>query len=173
MRLCPISSLDYVAYDTKSERDHTKAITALKAIGVMAAIAGGMFVPPVALAAPLIVLAGPGASEMRPQSDIPVKGGVKLSGSNFKVHLPLDNENQGGLYYVTVWASLGEGSKPFAVSRRAILVTGGDSKEETNKKKDTSQENSQPIEYTNGDENKDGNGNKNGDGKSDSQDQGI
>ncbi|MCB9469659.1 MAG: hypothetical protein H6677_15435 [Candidatus Obscuribacterales bacterium] len=165
--------LDYVAYDTKSERDHTKAITALKAIGVMAAIAGGMFVPPVALAAPLIVLAGPGASEMRPQSDIPVKGGVKLSGSNFKVHLPLDNENQGGLYYVTVWASLGEGSKPFAVSRRAILVTGGDSKEETNKKKDTSQENSQPIEYTNGDENKDGNGNKNGDGKSDSQDQGI
>ena len=171
--------LDYVAYDTKSERDHTKAITALKALGVMAAIAGGMFVPPVALAAPLIVLAGPGASEMRPQSDIPVKGGVKLNGSSFKVNLPLDNENQGGLYYVTVWASLGEGSRPFAVSRRAILVTGGESKEETNKKKDTSQENSQPIEYTNGDEKKDeagngnGNGNKNGDGKSDSQDQGI
>lgn len=163
--------LDYIAYDTKSERDHTKAITALKALGVMAAIAGGMFVPPVALAAPLIVLAGPGASEMRPQSDIPVKGGVKLNGSSFKVHLPLDNENQGGLYYVTVWASLGEGSRPFAVSRRAILVTGGVSKEETNKKKDTSQENSQPIEYTNGDENKDGS--KNGEGKSDSQDQGI
>lgn len=144
--------LDYVAYDTRAERDHSKAITALKALGVMAAIAGGMFVPPVALAAPLIVMAGPGGSEMRPQSDIPVKGGVKLNGSHFKVQVPLDNEDQEGLYYITVWATLGEGSRPVAVSRRAIMVKKDRDKgdDETNKNKEPSQVKSDPKQYTNG-----------------------
>lgn len=136
--------LDYVAYSKKSEKDYSKAITALKALGVVAAIAGGVFVPPVALAAPLIVMAGPGGSEMKPQSDIPVKGGVKIHGSSFKAHIPLDNESQEGLYYVTVWASLGDGTRAFPVSRRAILVTKDD-----NDKKDSYKENSAPIEYTN------------------------
>lgn len=136
--------LDYLAYSTKSEKDYSKAIGALKALGVVAAIAGGMFVPPVALAAPLIIMAGPGGTgELRPQSDIPVKGGVKLNGTTFKAKIPLDNESQEGIYYITVWASLGEGTRATPISRRAILV-----KKDLDDEKEASQEKSSQIEYT-------------------------
>lgn len=46
--------LDYVAYSSKAERDYDKAILALKTVGMVAAVAGGLFIPPVALAAPLL-----------------------------------------------------------------------------------------------------------------------
>lgn len=113
--------LDYVAYSSKAERDYDKAILALKTVGMVAAVAGGLFIPPVALAAPLIAVAGSGG-EPKPVSDIPVKGGIKVDGAAFSGHIPLSNANKEGLYYVTVWASLGRGQKPVAVSRRVILA---------------------------------------------------
>ncbi|MBX9942279.1 MAG: hypothetical protein K2Y32_23660 [Candidatus Obscuribacterales bacterium] len=119
--------LDYVAYSARSEHDYSKAVTAIKIGGMVAAVAGGMFFPPIALAAPLIAVAGsPG--EPRPVSDIPVKGGVKLDGASFNVKLPLNNENKEGLYYVTVWGTLGKGQKSIPISRRVILVEGNSQK---------------------------------------------
>lgn len=113
--------LDYVAYSNRSERDYSKAVTALKIGGMVAAVAGGMFFPPIALAAPLIAVAGsPG--EPRPVSDIPVKGGVKIDGAAFSVKVPLNNENKEGLYYITVWGTLGKGQKSIPISRRVIEV---------------------------------------------------
>lgn len=117
--------LDFVAYKEKSEKDYSKAIVALKAVGLLAAIAGGMFIPPVALAAPLIVMAGPDPGEPKPQSDIPIRGGVKVSGSTFSGKVVINNDSKEGLYYVTVWATLGEGARPFAISRRTIEVKSG------------------------------------------------
>lgn len=114
--------LDYVAYREKSEKDHSKAIFALKTVGVLAAIAGGMFVPPVALAAPLIMMSGSDPTEPRPVSDIPIKGGVKVAGGSFNSKIPISNDGKEGLYYLTVWASLGNGDKPIAVSRRTIVA---------------------------------------------------
>ncbi len=119
--------LDYIAYKEKSEKDYSKAIFALKTVGMLAAIAGGMFVPPVALAAPLIIMAGPNPSDAKPQSEVPTRGGVKLHGGNFSAKIPINNASKEGLYYITVWASLGEGSKSFPVSRRTILVKSSDS----------------------------------------------
>lgn len=113
--------LDYVAYQNHSEHDYSGAMTALKTVGVIAAIAGGMFMPPVALAAPLIAMSGSNA-EPRPVSDIPVHGGVKCEGAVFSAKIPISNESKSGIYYITVWASLGKYSKPFPVSRRAILA---------------------------------------------------
>lgn len=113
--------LDYVAYSSKAERDYDKAMLALKTVGMVAAVAGGLFIPPVALAAPLIAVAGSGG-EPKPVSDIPVKGGIKVDGAAFSGHIPLSNANKEGLYYVTVWASLGRGQKSVAVSRRVILA---------------------------------------------------
>ncbi|MBK8222803.1 MAG: hypothetical protein IPK73_17410 [Candidatus Obscuribacter sp.] len=113
--------LDYVAYSNRSERDYSKAVTAIKIGGMVAAVAGGMFFPPIALAAPLIAVAGsPG--EPRPVSDIPVKGGVKIDGAAFSVKVPLNNENKEGLYYITVWGTLGKGQKSIPISRRVIEV---------------------------------------------------
>ncbi|MBX9667634.1 MAG: hypothetical protein K2X93_08460 [Candidatus Obscuribacterales bacterium] len=114
--------LDYVAYREKSEKDHSKAIFALKTVGVLAAIAGGMFVPPVALAAPLIMMSGSDPTEPKPVSDIPIKGGVKVAGGSFNSKIPISNDGKEGLYYLTVWASLGNGDKPIAVSRRTIVA---------------------------------------------------
>lgn len=113
--------LDYVAYANKAEHDYDKAMLALKTVGMVAAVAGGLFIPPVALAAPLIAVAGSGG-EPKPVSDIPVKGGIKVDGAAFSGHIPLSNSNKEGLYYVTVWASLGRGQKSVAVSRRVILA---------------------------------------------------
>ncbi len=114
--------LDFVAYKEKSEKDHAKAIFALKTVGMLAAIAGGMFVPPVALAAPLIMMAGPDPGEAKPISDVPVKGGVKVDGNSFNGKVSLSNDGKEGLYYVTVWGHITPDDKPVAISRRAILV---------------------------------------------------
>lgn len=114
--------LDFVAYKQKSEKDHSKAIFALKTAGMLAAIAGGMFVPPVALAAPLIMMAGPDPGEVKPVSDVPVKGGVKVSGDSFSSKVTVSNDGKEGLYYLTVWANMGADDKAVAISRRTILV---------------------------------------------------
>lgn len=113
--------LDYIAFASHSEQNHDKAIVALKAVGMVAAIAGGFFIPPVALAAPLIAVAGT-PSETRPVSDIPVKGGVHMEGAQFTAKIPLSNANKEGLYYITVWGTLGRGQKSIPISRRVILV---------------------------------------------------
>jgi uncharacterized protein YkwD len=114
--------LDFVAYKEKSEKDHSKAIFALKTVGMLAAIAGGMFVPPVALAAPLIMMSGPDPGEAKPVSDVPIKGGVKVSGDSFSSKVTLSNDGKEGLYYLTVWANMGADDKPVAISRRTITV---------------------------------------------------
>lgn len=119
--------LDYVAYANKSDKDYSGALMALRTVGVVAAIAGGMFIPPVALAAPLIALSGSGVGgDPKPASDIPVHSGVKLEGQTFMAKVPLSKENKEGMYYVTVWASIGDMQKPIPISRRAILTKGFD-----------------------------------------------
>ncbi len=115
--------LDYVAYASKSDRDYSKAIFALKAAGVVAAIAGGMFIPPVALAAPLIMMSGGPGAEPKPVSDIPVKGGVKVDGAAFDAKIPISNGNKEGLYYITIYGALGSHSQQsVAISRRVVLA---------------------------------------------------
>lgn len=114
--------LDYIAYKDHSEKDYTKAISTIKTLGMIAAIAGGMFMPPVALAAPLIVMAGPNP-EPKPQSDIPVKGSVHIDGQSFTVKIPMSNDSKEGLYYITIWANQGEGTRPVPISRRTLHVT--------------------------------------------------
>ncbi|MCA9801448.1 MAG: hypothetical protein KC777_05650, partial [Cyanobacteria bacterium HKST-UBA02] len=148
--------LDYVAYREKSEKDYSKAITALKAVGLVAAIAGGMFVPPVALAAPLIIMAGPDPTEAKPQSDIPIHGGIKVHGNSFTGHVPLNNDSQEGLYYLTVWGTLGDGARPVAISRRIVIARNHDKDDDDDKddKKDKS-DSDEKIEYT-----KEGDGDK-------------
>jgi uncharacterized protein YkwD len=115
--------LDYVAYANKAEHDYEKTITALRTIGLVAAIAGGVFIPPVALAAPMIVAAG-SMSEPKPMSDIPVHGGVHIDGQAFTAHVPISNGGKEGLYYVTVWGSIGKGGKAVPLSRRVFSVAG-------------------------------------------------
>jgi len=139
--------LDYVAYREKSEKDYSKAITALKAVGLVAAIAGGMFVPPVALAAPLIIMAGPDPTEVKPQSDIPVHGGIKVRGNSFAGHVPLSNDSQEGLYYLTVWGTLGDGARPVAISRRIVIARDRDKDDDREDKKERS-DSDEKIEYT-------------------------
>lgn len=113
--------LDYEAHAVKSSRDFEKGIRFLQIAGITAAIAGGIFIPPVALAAPLIA-ASVGASTPKPVSEIPVRGGVKTDGSNFTHSLPLNNQGKEGIYYVTVWATTSSGSEMLPVSRRAIIA---------------------------------------------------
>jgi len=117
--------LDFIAYAQKSQKDHHGAATALKTMGIVAAIAGGMFFPPVALAAPLIAMSGDlGGSDPQPVSDIPVKGGVKIEGSVFTGKVPVTNENKEGLYYITVWAVTDGGAgKSVPISRRVVHAT--------------------------------------------------
>jgi len=114
--------LDYVAYAPHAEHDYEKAIATLRTIGLIAAIAGGVFMPPVALAAPLIAMSG-SMQEPKPMSDIPVHGGVKTDGSNFSAHVPISKEGKNGIYYVTVWASGGRNGKLIPISRRAFVVS--------------------------------------------------
>ncbi len=132
--------LDFIAYRKKSEKDYSKLIIALKGLGVVAAIAGGVFMPPVALAAPLIIMAGPSpmGGGMKPQSDIPIKGGVKVKGSNFSAKVSISNEDKPGIYYVTVWAISGNRSIP--VSRRTVTARLSEAKKD--------KEETPKIEYT-------------------------
>jgi len=115
--------LDFVAYAHKSEKDWEKTKTILRTLGVMAAIAGGMFMPPVALAAPLIAVAGTGTGDLKAAPDIPVKGGIKVEGSLFHGEIPVDHLGKTGLYYLTVWAA-GPDGKLVPVSRRTIIADG-------------------------------------------------
>ncbi len=127
--------LDYTGYAHHSDNDHSGTMTALKTAGIIAAIAGGVFIPPVALAAPLIALSG-STAEPKPASDIPVKGGVKVDGNAFDGKVTINHEGKEGLYYITVWASLTKYGKPVAISRRAILATaGGSEPQEVEKEK--------------------------------------
>lgn len=113
--------LDYTAYAQKSERDWDKGIKMLQIAGITAAIAGGLFIPPVALAAPLIAVSA-GAPAIKPVSEIPVKGGVKSDGINFSHKVPLDDNGKEGIYYITVWARNDDAAEPIAISRRAIIA---------------------------------------------------
>jgi uncharacterized protein YkwD len=113
--------LDYAAFAHHSDNDHQGTITALKTAGIIAAIAGGVFIPPVALAAPLIAMSGTN-SEPKPASDIPIKGGVHVDGNAFDGKITINHEGKEGIYYITVWASLTKYGKPIAISRRAIIA---------------------------------------------------
>ncbi len=128
--------LDYVAYAAKSERDWSTGVNMLKAAGIVACLAGGMFIPPVALAAPAITLMGsPNTSEPKPVSDIPVKGGVKVSGPLFNVKIGISNDSKPGLYYLTVWAVPEGGTKSVPISRRTIVATNEHKQEKHDDKK--------------------------------------
>jgi hypothetical protein len=116
--------LDYAAFAKNSEHDYSTALTVLRTAGIIAAIAGGVFMPPVALAAPMIAMSGGmGGADPKPVSDIPVKGGVHVDGNVFSAKVPINHEGKEGLYYVTVWASVSKYGKPIPISRRAILAT--------------------------------------------------
>lgn len=115
--------LDYVAYATKSAKDYSGAVSALRTAGVIAAIAGGVFMPPVALAAPLIAMSGGvGSGDPKPVSDVPIHGGVKVEGLTFNGRVPINKEGKEGIYYVTIWGSLSKTGKPVPISRRAIIA---------------------------------------------------
>ncbi len=114
--------LDYAAYAAKAEHDREKLIALLRTTGMIAAIAGGVFMPPVALAAPLIAMA-PISSEPKPAADVPVHGGIKVQGSIFAGTIPVSHQAKEGIYYVTVWATNSDLGHPIPISRRALLVT--------------------------------------------------
>ncbi|MBS1956649.1 MAG: CAP domain-containing protein [Cyanobacteria bacterium SZAS-4] len=115
--------LDYVAYAGKSAHDYSGAVSALRTAGVIAAIAGGIFMPPVALAAPLIAMSGGvGTNDPKPVSDIPIHGGVKVEGLTFNGKVPINKDGKEGIYYVTIWGTLSKMGKSVPISRRAILA---------------------------------------------------
>ncbi len=113
--------LDYIAYSSRSEGNHDKAMLLLKTGLIVGAVGAGLFFPPAAMAVPLIALSG-GPSEIKPVSDIPVKGGIKVDGGSFSGHIPLSNNSKPGLYYVTVWAVQAKGQKSIPISRRVLLA---------------------------------------------------
>lgn len=113
--------LDYIAFASKAEHDREKLIAFLKTAGVVAAIAGGMFMPPVALAAPLIAMS-PTNTEPKAAADVPVKGGIKINGAMFSGVVPVSHQGKEGLYYLTIWAATGDLSHPVPISRRTISV---------------------------------------------------
>jgi len=115
--------LDYVAYAGKSAHDYSGAVSALRTAGVIAAIAGGIFMPPVALAAPLIAMSGGvGNGDPKPVSDIPIHGGVKVEGLTFNGKVPINKDGKEGIYYVTIWGTLSKLGKSVPISRRAIIA---------------------------------------------------
>lgn len=134
--------LDYEAHAIKSNRDFDKGIRILQIAGITAAIAGGIFIPPVALAAPLIA-ASVGTSTPKPVSEIPVKGGVKTDGNSFTHRVTLNNQGKEGIYYLTVWAqSSTNPNEILPVSRRAIVAKKSVLSEEKDDKKSDSGVNS-------------------------------
>ena len=117
--------LDYGAFAKTSDKDYSAALSTLRTIGIIAAIAGGVFMPPVALAAPMIAMSGGlGSGEPKPVSDIPIKGGMHVDGHYFSGKIPINHEGKEGLYYVTVWATVTKYGKPIPISRRTILASG-------------------------------------------------
>jgi uncharacterized protein YkwD len=115
--------LDYEAYAQHSEHDYQKAVRILQITGMGLALAGGVFMPPVALAAPLIMAAPP--PKPKAVSEIPVRRGVHSDGFSFDLKLPLSKDNKEGIYYITIWAKGEVDQVPFAVSRRAVVATTG------------------------------------------------
>lgn len=113
--------LDYIAYSSRSEGNHDKAMLLLKTGLIVGAVGAGLFFPPAAMAVPLIALSG-SPSEIKPVSDIPVKGGIKVDGGSFAGHIPLSNNSKPGLYYITVWAVQAKGQKSIPISRRVLLA---------------------------------------------------
>jgi hypothetical protein len=126
--------LDFVAYAGKSEHDWSTGVQVLKAAGIVACLAGSMFIPPVALAAPAITMMGNPNPEPKPFSDIPVKGGVKISGPLFNCKVALSNNSKPGLYYLTIWAMAPGASKSVPISRRVIIATSDSSQDKQDKK---------------------------------------
>ncbi len=115
--------LDYVGYANKAQSHHEVAVNTLKTLGIIAAVAGGMFIPPVALVAPLIALSGSStASEPKPQSEIPIHGGIKTAGQTFSGKIPISNHGKEGIYYLTIWARLENSPKLVSISRRTIIA---------------------------------------------------
>src|SRR5262249_2642483 len=86
--------LDYEAYARRSEHDWQKGKQALQLAGITLAIAGGIFMPPVALAAPLIAATGNSTMQPKAVSEIPVRGGVHVDGAAFSHKLPLSKDNK-------------------------------------------------------------------------------
>lgn len=133
--------LDFVAYAGKSEHDWSTGVTMLKTAGILACIAGGMFIPPVALGVPAISMMGTGTgSEPKPVSDIPIKSGVKVSGQFFNVKVGISNDSKPGLYYLTVWGLAPGAQKAVPISRRTILATSDRKHEEDKKHKEKKEE---------------------------------
>lgn len=152
--------LDYEAHATKSNRDFDKGVKFLQIAGITAAIAGGLFIPPVALAAPLIA-ATVATPSPKPVSEIPVRGGVKTDGSNFAHKVTLSNQGKEGIYYLTVWASTGAGDEIVPVSRRAIIAHGGKGGSSAQPAAEKEKDKEEPVsvkEEPKGEEKKDGNG---------------
>lgn len=118
--------LDYTAFAKRSEHDWEKATRMLQMGGIGLALAGGLFFPPVAMAAPLIAASG---ANIKPKalSDIPIKGGVKISGNAFEHKAVISKDNKEGIYYITVWVQADSDPTPIAISRRAIIAHGQDS----------------------------------------------
>ena len=114
--------LDYQAFARRSEHDFQKAQHWAQIAGIGLALAGGVFIPPVALAAPLIMAAPP--AKPRAISEIPVHGGVHCEGNNFEFKMPLSKDNKEGIYYITIWVQSEVDQAPFAISRRAVIAKG-------------------------------------------------
>lgn len=117
--------LDFTAYAKRAEHDWERAARWLQIGGMGLAIAGGLFVPPVALAAPLIASASP-PIRPKPVSDIPVKGGVKVAGPAFEHKAVISKDNKEGIYYITVWVQTDADPTPIPISRRAIIAKAAD-----------------------------------------------
>jgi hypothetical protein len=90
------------------------------------------------------------SGEPHPVSDIPVRGGVKIEGSSFSCKIPVSNEGKGGVYYVTVWASLGKNTKPIPISRRVIVgnlaLAGANASESVSGQVDGTSDTQQPTQ---------------------------
>jgi uncharacterized protein YkwD len=121
--------LDYTAYAKGAEHDTEKLRRVLALAGVGAALAGSFFMPPVALAVPLLLTAAPG--KPKALSEIPIKGGVNVKGQSFDFKAPISKDGKDGIYYVTVWVTDGAPDRddatvnpPIAISRRAIIAHG-------------------------------------------------
>lgn len=119
--------LDYEAHGQKAERNWEGRIKFMQIVAIAGIAAGSFFMPPVALAAPLIMAAPAmsGSSKPKAVSDIPVHGGVKVDGSGSFAHkVTVSKDGKEGIYYITVWATTGEGATPVPLSRRAVIARG-------------------------------------------------
>lgn len=120
--------LDYEAHGQKAERNWEGRIRVMQMLGIAAIAAGSIFMPPVALAAPLLLAAPAATGGGKPKaiSDIPVHGGVKVDDNgSFSHKVTISKDGKEGIYYITVWATTGDGATPVPISRRAVIARGG------------------------------------------------